>query len=176
MKKVIGLVGRAGAGKTTVAKHLMEEFGFDQTAFGYPLKKMLLNAGMCTEEELWGKKTEHSRWLLQKIGTDIFRKQVDPKYWVRKTAEEVHKLLGMGCKVVIDDIRFPEEADLVRSYLADGVLIRLERADYIDATAGTVHESESLADTIPVHHVIRAESGDVKKLLLCIEEIIGQRP
>ncbi len=48
--KLIGLVGRAGAGKTTVAKHLCERYGFVRVAFGDPLKVMLLNAGMCSRE------------------------------------------------------------------------------------------------------------------------------
>ena len=174
--KLIGLVGRAGAGKTTVAEYLVEYYGFTRTAFGDPLKQMLLEAGMCSREELWGHKTERSRWLLQKIGTDILRKQVDPKFWVRKTAENVHRLFDKGFRVVIDDIRFPEEASMVKAFLREGCLIKLERIGHVDVMAGTTHESESLVDTIEADHVIRADSGEVQKLLRCVEEIVGERP
>ena len=173
MIKVIGLVGRAGAGKTTVANYIVERHGFVRTAFGDPLKQMLLDAGMATREELWGEKTPQSRWLLQKVGTEIFRNQVDPKFWVRRTAENVIRILGEGHRVVIDDIRFPEEAALVRAYLSDGLLIKLDRPDYVNATAGTTHASESMVDTIQAYHEISAESGDLKKLYQFVDEIIG---
>jgi hypothetical protein len=172
--KLVGLSGRAGAGKTKVAEHLVEHFGYTRTAFGDPLKQMLITAGLCTWEECYVEKTPRSRELLQKIGTEIFRKQVDPKFWVRKTAEIVHKLLANGYRVVIDDIRFPEEAQMVQAFLREGVLIKLEREGHVDATAGATHESESLVDTIPADHVVRAGSGEVEKLLLCVEEIIGE--
>ncbi len=174
--KLVGLVGRAGAGKTTVASHLVESFGFVRTAFGDPLKQMLITAGLCTREECYLEKTPRSRELLQKIGTEIFRKQVDPKFWVRKTAENVQRLFKTGRRVVIDDIRFPEEAAVIRAFMRDSVLIKLEREGHVDATAGATHESESLVDTIEADHVIRAGSGEISKLLLCVEEIIGERP
>jgi hypothetical protein len=170
--KLIGLVGRAGAGKTFVANHLVQKYGFRRLSFGDPLKEMLLAAGMCTKEELWGDKTEHSRWLLQKVGTDIFRKQVDPLFWVRRTAGVVNKHIAAGGRVVLDDIRFPEEANLVRSYLSDGLLIRLERGDYTDPTAGTTHESESLVSTIECDHIITANSGEVDRLIWQMDEIM----
>jgi hypothetical protein len=170
--KLIGLVGRAGAGKTTVAKHLIERYGFKKAAFADALKMMLYKAGMCTAEELWGEKTEHSRWLLQKIGTEIFRKQVSPLFWVQRTALEIKKHLDAGERVVIDDIRFPEEAAMVRAHLSDGLLIRLERGNYIDSTAGITHESESQVQAIDCNHIITANSGEVDKLIWQMDEII----
>ena len=50
---------------------------------------MILNAGICNAEELWGKKTEFSRMMLQKIGTEIIRKQVSENFWVQKMAEKI---------------------------------------------------------------------------------------
>jgi hypothetical protein len=154
----------------------VEHFGFVRAAFGDPLKQMLITAGLCTWKECYVEKTARSRELLQKIGTDIFRKQVDPKFWVRKTAENVHRLFAEGRRVVIDDIRCPEEAAMVRAFMRDAVLIKLVRPGHVDATAGTTHESESAVDTIEPDHVISAEGGDVEKLLRGVEEIIGVKP
>lgn len=196
MIELIGLAGRAGAGKTEVANHLVQRYGFRRMSFGDPLKKMLLNAGMCTKEELWGTKTEHSRWLLQKVGTDIFRKQVDPLFWVARTGRVIRTMIEAGDRVVLDDIRFPEEAALVRAYLSAGLVIRLERGDYtiretiggsqeavllseggkyVDPTAGTTHESEALVDSIACDHIIAANSGEVDRLIWQMDEIMAQK-
>ena len=169
---LIGLVGRAGAGKTFLAKHLEAKYGYKRLSFANPLKQMLLNAGMCSAEELWGEKTEQSRWLLQKIGTDIFRKQVDPKFWVRWTAKLIDKEIKAGHSVVLDDIRFPEEAALVRAYRKNGILVRLERGNYTDATAGTTHESECQVGDIECNHIILALSGEVDKIIWQMDEIL----
>lgn len=78
--KIIGLTGHAGAGKSTLAEYLCTKYGFSRLAFADALKGMLITAGMCTHDECYHEKTERSRWLLQKIGTEIFRKQVHPEW------------------------------------------------------------------------------------------------
>ena len=45
--RLIGLVGAAQTGKSTIAKHLVQKAGYVRFAFGDPLKQMLLDAGMC---------------------------------------------------------------------------------------------------------------------------------
>ena len=169
--KLIGLVGRAEAGKTTIANHLVEHFGYARTAFADPLKKMLITAGLCTHDECYKKKTEQSRFLLQRIGTEIFRKQIDPLFWVDRCEQEIYRL-GQQKPVVVDDIRFPEEARRIRDL--GGVLVKVERVGH-NAATGTDHDSESQVDGIATDFTIRAESGDVQKIYLCIEEIIGER-
>lgn len=177
--KIIGLVGKAGAGKTTIAKHLEQHHGFKRMAFADPLKQMLIKAGMCTHDECYVQKTEMSRWLLQKIGTDIFRMQVNPRFWIDLAIEEACRIMDSigddAVKIVFDDVRFTEEAEAILSDLG-GILVKVERMGHVDATAGTEHASESQVDKIRYNRIIRAESGDTQKLILCIEEILGERP
>ena len=160
---LIGLVGKAGAGKTTVAQRWIELYGFERMALADPLKEMLINAGMCTWEECYNKKTKMSRWLMQKVGTEIFRKQVDEDYWVKTMRERLQKKLDSPARIVIDDVRMPNEAELIREF--GGVLIRVVRAGYQDEHAGT-HETEVLLDSIEVDHEIHAASGDIQGLIL----------
>ena len=168
---LIGLAGLAGAGKTTIAAHLIEKYGFGRTAFADPLKSMLINAGLCTWDECYSGKTQRSRELLQKIGTDIFRKQVDPLFWVNKTEDEICRIWGDDKKkVVVDDIRFPEEAQRIRDL--GGILIMVKRGDYVDPTAGSTHESERLVQLIECDHVFMANSGETDKLLWCMDELM----
>lgn len=168
--KIIGLVGRAGAGKTTVANHLVSAYGFTRLAFADGLKDMLIQAGMLTYEECYTRKTEQSRWLLQKIGTEIFRKQVHEDFWIQRMAQRIKNSMDAGSSVVIDDIRFPNEAKLVRAYLGKGVLIKLERTQldgspYIMDSANNEHDSERLVDTIQADYIVSAQSGRVDLLI-----------
>ncbi len=174
--KIVGLVGRAQSGKTTIGKHLVKCFGFKRMSFADALKDMIINAGLCTHDEVYVQKTPESRRMLQIIGTEIFRKQVHPDFWVQKVAPALRQAHQDNQSVVFDDIRFPNEAKLIRSYLGEGILVKVEREDFTDATAGKTHESESLVDSIETHHIIRARSGEVDKLFERIEQIIGERP
>jgi len=167
---ILGLAGRAGTGKSTIANHLIEKYGFQKYSFAEPLKQMLLNAGMCSREELYGEKTANSRWLMQKIGTEIFKKQVDKDYWIKKAHEN---LSGLGSEnIVIDDVRFPEEADWITGGCSrrlqpaiPGFIIRVVRKNYIDAVAGFGHDSERLLNKIVPDFLIKAKSGDIKSLI-----------
>jgi len=163
MGKLIGLVGAAQTGKSTIAKHLVQKYGYVRISFIDPLKEMLLNAGMCSREELWGVKTEESRWLMQKIGTEIFRKQVDPEYWVKLAEKKIIEQLETGENIVIDDIRLPDEADVIRRH--GGLLVRTVRDGFVDSIAGGKHESEMHVMTIPVSFEIVAKSGDIATLI-----------
>lgn len=173
---VIGLAGRAYAGKTTIGNHLAAVYGFQRLAFADALKHMLIEAGMCTWDECYKDKTEKSRWLLQKVGTEIFRKQVHADFWVQQTAKCVKQLVDAGKSVVLDDIRFPNEAKLVHAYLGRGALIKVERYNTdgtpyrnSDMAEGNEHDSERLVDSLNVDYIIRANSGDVDGLLKQID-------
>lgn len=168
---IIGLAGRAGSGKSTIAHYLVEKYGFIKYSFAEPLKQMLLKAGMCSYDELYGNKTANSRWLMQKIGTEIFRKQVDPEFWIKKAHENLFELIGEN--IVIDDVRFPEEADWICDGCMNiGFIVKVIRKDYLDAHAGTVHDSERLLDRIDTDFKICAASGDIEGLKQQADKII----
>ena len=159
---LIGLCGQAYSGKSTLANYLIEQ-GFQRMAFGDGLKEMLIKAGMCNHHEVYSEKTMLSRWLMQKVGTEIFRNQIDKDFWI--------KLLNMKLQaydydfqdnIVIDDIRMPNEAAMVRSN--GGFLIRVKRLNYTPKNIDLTHESESQIDSIECDVVLAAESGEVGKL------------
>src|SRR5262249_21718742 len=51
---VIGICGRAGAGKDTAADVLVKEFGFVKVSLADPLKRICREVFAFTEEQLWG--------------------------------------------------------------------------------------------------------------------------
>jgi hypothetical protein len=51
---IIGMTGKAGSGKDTVADILVREHGFVKVAFADPLKRLVRDVYAFTDEQLWG--------------------------------------------------------------------------------------------------------------------------
>ena len=163
--RLVGIAGRMYSGKTTVGNHLEANYNFIKTAFAEPLKQMLIKAGMCSAEEVYGIKTPTSRWLMQKVGTEIFRKQVDPLFWVNKTEDEIMRLHGEYKRpIVVDDIRFPEEAARIKHL--GGIVIKLERVwNESETQPDQTHESEKHVDSLSADYTITCSSGQTSELV-----------
>jgi hypothetical protein len=146
-RTVIAFTGLAGAGKTTAATHLIDRHGFRRVRFAGPLKAMMAALGLTAAEidgdrkefpcELLGGKTP--RWAMQTIGTEWGRDLIAQDLWIRAWQHAVSQLPA-GVNVVVDDCRFPNEADAVRA--AGGWMVRIERPG---AGTASAHQSEQHA-------------------------------
>lgn len=141
------------SGKSTVASHLVATHRFTRIGFADALKetgKALLRAAKFPEAHIewhfnegkdlvipspFGVTTRH---LLQTLGTDWGRKLIKPSIWVEIAAAKVYRTDG---PVVIDDVRFPDEADAIESM--GGQVWRIHRPD---SPVSTSHPSEGLLE------------------------------
>lgn len=171
---LIGLVGKAQAGKTTIGNYLKDKYGFVKLAFADPLKEMLIKADLITYEEAYVNKTPRSRELLQKIGTGIFRNQISKDYWVEAAKDILEcnfQIMGELTKnIVFDDIRFPDEAELIKRY--NGVIVKVVRENHYDNITNSDHESEKLVGSILYDFLITAKSGEIDSLKTQMDRII----
>lgn len=159
---IIGIIGKKGSGKTTYTKYILEYWNIDKQekdfmilkSFAEPLKEMIYKANICTKEELWREKTEYSRKMMQLIGTDLFREQVDKDFWVKKLFETIN----WDNDYIIDDVRFLNEAKAIQYF--GGILIRLIRPD---ENENDTHQSETEQDNIIEDFTIRND-GDLDQL------------
>ena len=94
----IGLVGKAGTGKDTVAAYLMAVYGFKKFAFADRLKEI--------DYELFGPTEGKNRKRLQEFGQ--FCRTIDPDVWVKQLDK---RLQGYTGNAVITDIRQKNELD-----------------------------------------------------------------
>lgn len=123
---VIGFMGYAGVGKTTISNMLksISPTQIEVASFAGPLKKAVQELFLFSDEQVYGtkeqKETVDSRWgmsprqVLQIVGTDCLRELIDPQFHVKRMASYLQQ-----CKtpvVIIDDIRFADEAELVSQY------------------------------------------------------------
>lgn len=127
---IIGLTGRAGAGKDYTYKWLADQ-GYRVLRFAWAdnLKREVeaVLADNMHLPALWNKPyPPEVRALLQWWGTDL-RRSEDPQYWINKMKGQLSPFIEGGHSedqaAVITDVRFPNEADAVRDL--GGTIIRI---------------------------------------------------
>ena len=157
--RLIGLLGRAGAGKSTVAQYLEREHGFETLAFADPLVDMVhalfaaADVPSCylTERAL---KEEPSpigpsyRKLMQTLGTDWGRNTLGFDFWVRIAQRRHDQRLLHGESVCFADVRFPNELAFIKA--RGGWVVRVVRDQ---AQPIAPHISETVMDnhTVDAH-------------------------
>ena len=145
---LIGLTGAAGVGKTTIAQGFEHEQDYRILSFAKPLKEALI--AMTGLDPEWFYDSEHKekeipgmqgttpRIMMQLLGTEYAREMISPDFWLWRMQHQISNRCSN--KIVIDDIRFDNEAHLVRSN--GGIVIHLRR-DFVSPTKQKGHESEN---------------------------------
>lgn len=194
MSALIGLAGRKQSGKSALADWLGREHRFTTLAFADPIKRAIddIVADVLTNSDpdsvkpiIEGDKEwiipqlgVSLRQLYQTLGTEWGRKLIHPDLWIMATMPFVDRMLKCGSKIVIPDVRFPNEIDAIRK--RGGAVIWIERGE-IDLSDDHISErSISMRDT---DHVITNNFGDVESFcrtgaeyVLSILEEGGERP
>jgi len=144
--KIIGISGKMTSGKTSIARFLEERIISSHIlSFASLLKEIILKAGLCKKEELWGIKTDFSRLMLQKIGTDIIRNQIDENFWVKEMNKKIkneYDLYDYKITIIIDDVRFKNEANYIKSF-KNSILLKVNRPN---VNINNFHRSETELD------------------------------
>lgn len=139
--KIVGICGKGGSGKDTVADVLVG-YGARKLSFAGPLKAMLATIGIhepATREEkeainpLWG---FSYRQAAQTLGTEWGR-SLRPDLWVWITAKALEH---QAEHIVFSDVRFENEADVIRK--AGGVIWHIKGRQSTVAADLSNHASE----------------------------------
>tara|TARA_R110002051_G_scaffold28421_1_gene67597 strand:- start:44998 stop:46017 length:1020 start_codon:yes stop_codon:yes gene_type:complete len=121
--RLIGIAGPARAGKDTLASYMLDNLGdnWTRSSFADPIKKMLEVIGVDCSDDAKAVIDERfcytPRHMMQILGTEWGREMIHGNIWVEAFAR-----LNAGKYVIVPDVRFENEADLVREH---GVLIHL---------------------------------------------------
>ena len=157
--RLVGLTGYKQSGKDTFAKVLVEEFGFTRLAFADALKRDVAEYCGITVEQVEREKAALRR-VLQLRG--VACRDRDPEWWVDVVRTRIARMISDAVShgavrqsAVITDVRFPNEAKMVRNL--GGVLLRMRRSDQPMITEDT-HSSETNVDLIEVDGEIACNS------------------
>lgn len=172
---LIGITGAAGSGKSTMAGLLVNEHRYTRLRFADTIKRMtmalLVEAGIGHSVAVemvdgfakndaipfLGCKTP--RHIMQTLGTEWGRKLIDPDIWISILNHQIEPL-NRTQYVVIDDVRFENEAAMIRK--RGGRIIGIEGRGGI---AGG-HESEAgVAPDMTYYNVPGADLDDMRKWL-----------
>ena len=180
-KVIIGFAGKKGCGKSTAATHLCQKLGFVKHSFADPLKAMTyqfikgfgysdmdVDHYMRVDKEfpipLIGRS---ARLIMQTLGTEWGRNCIRDDVWVRV---ERYRLISTKAQwIVYDDIRFENEAELIRD--KGGVIIHIDRDDLVDpdhhaSERGIINHDDDL--------FIDNDADDVKDFLFDLDLLIEQ--
>lgn len=128
---IIGIIGKKGHGKDTIADYLVQKYDFHKLTYAEPIKKICKDIFSLSNEQLTNhdlKETIDPRWkkspreIMQLIGTDLFRKTFSDNIWVDILSEKAKLLLLEGKHIVISDIRHSNELEHLFT-LSDNVLL-----------------------------------------------------
>jgi hypothetical protein len=164
---VIALCGLAYAGKSTIADYLVRDLGYTRIKFADGLKNMLRSLGL-DEDEIEGHLKEKPcallcgqtpRHAMVTLGTEWGRNLIHPDLWTTIWRERVAAITNSGGKVVVDDMRFPNEAAAAAG--AGAFRMRVLRPAPKTSVA---HESESYVAALPVDAEVMND-GDIGHLL-----------
>lgn len=143
---IFAFCGAKGHGKDTAAEVLLSKYGFNRVSFADGLRKTVCTALREPEEyftdpdkkeEIDPRTGKSRRYWLQWIGTQGFRalwENVWVSWWSKEIEDKAYP------RVVVTDVRFPNELAAVRAF-PNSVVIRVR--NHRKAIGGDNHASEA---------------------------------
>lgn len=157
---LIGVLGRKGSGKDTIADYIINKFHYEKMVIAEPLKNACKELFNFSNEQLYGdlKEVVDTQWgvsprkVLQWFGTDIIRNRINElnpdignNFWVTllkiKFLQKTNT--DKNLKIIVSDVRFQNEIDMVREL--GGKVIKLTRES---VNSDDAHESEKNIDKL----------------------------
>jgi len=153
--RIIGLYGKAGTGKDTVAAHICDNYPSSfRHALADPLKDALCAlfgvSRVHFDDRRLKEKMHHvletsPRNIAQYFGTEVIRKEFGPDFWIKRLTNKLNnRCLGLktqrGDLAIISDVRFQNEYDWVIAN--QGIILHLTRDAACDTIGIPGHASE----------------------------------
>ena len=169
---VLGISGKKGSGKTTIAEYLRDELTEFHTngtqvetlGFSHIIKSeyiKLFNESLPIDLDSQAEKNKigiHGkthRQAIQEFG--VAMRAIDPNIWIRLWRDFIDDFLYSYDILIVPDVRFPNEVKAIHDM--GGKVIRLTRCPHPEDT----HESETALDymLMPMSMRLSSESFDI---------------
>jgi hypothetical protein len=148
---LVGICGKAGAGKDTIGDYVVEKYGFKHIALADPIKRLVKDVFALDDHTVYDRVARElplEQWngwtvrkLLQFIGTELFRENIDDAIWVKSLW---YKIRDSKDNYVVTDVRFPNE---LKFFEDNGnknfVSIKVTRPGFEGSVGMSGHKSEA---------------------------------
>lgn len=191
---IVGVVGRKRSGKDTIGEYLVNNYMFARYSFASPIKKV------CNTIFGWGDEHENGklkevidpRWGIsprqayQHVGSDWaqfslpenfpeFARVTGRKLWVKIFTNWYYELIqmeyGKYFNIVITDVRFLHEVEVLREEFEDTSIWRVDRPSLGENTDLHISEQEMM-QIVP--DVIIENSGSLEDLYDSIDVLMEE--
>lgn len=120
------ICGKARSGKDSIAEIIMEnKNNCVHLSITTPLKEY---AKIIAKWD--GNEKTKPRDLLQNLGIDLIKKQIDSKMLIRRTIEDIKVLSYYKDNIIVSGVRLREEIEYLKSTFDNVVVIKVERPNY----------------------------------------------
>ena len=155
----VGLVGLSGSGKSLAAHYMRLKLGYQEHQIAEPIKdfvREVLGLALSLDPLSNGPRLEPHRRLMQAVSAAA--READEDIFIRALLRRID-CTDPTQKVVVSDVRYPNEAQLLNR--AGFLLLRIERldAEYLGSKlAIATHPSELAQEAIEVHGTLSAKN------------------
>jgi hypothetical protein len=128
---LVGICGKAGSGKDTIGDYFIKNHKFQKIALADPIKRLVKDVFVLDDHTVYDRIAREKplkkwpKWtvrkLLQFIGTELFRNNIDDAVWVKSLWLRV--LQNRNINYVVSDIRFPNELNYFKKHAKKGDFI-----------------------------------------------------
>ena len=176
MSKVILIAGKARAGKDTTAlllKEIYTEKGKKtiNLAYGNYIKEYAKNIS-----DWDGRDETKPRSLLQRLGTDIIRKDIDPNFFVKRLCDDIKVYSYFFDVITVSDVRFPNEIDGPSAMFKDIIKIKIIRDNFVSNLTDVEkkHITETALDNYNDYEFVIHNDGTISDLRKKVEKIVEE--
>lgn len=172
--KIIIISGKARAGKDTTASMMKEIYDQKQ------VKTINLQYSSYIKEYAkkisnWdGSEETKPRELLQQLGTDIIRKNIDDEFFIKKIIDDIKVYSFFFDVIIISDARFKKEIDNIRKEFDNVIAVHIVRPNFDNGLTDEQknHPSEIDLDDYDKYNYDLINDGNLNDLKLKVERLI----
>lgn len=172
--KIYIICGKARSGKDTIASYIKktyEEKGQRGVSIAYAdhiknYAKIITN---------WdGSDETKPRELLQNLGTEVIREQIDQSFFVNRMTEDIKVYAYFFKAIIISDARYADEIDVIKERFKDAVSIHITRPNFTNELTDMqkTHLSETGLDHYTNYDYVISNDGTIADLEAKIKKIM----